>query len=74
MKNEDRESELASKLIEPFWTKDVNVQILSLLATELNPRTRDVQCLPPFSVCPKSVMSSPDSRGEICEVPGSGNA
>lgn len=49
--------------------KDVNVQTLSLLATEMNPRTRDVRCLPPFTVCPKGVMSPPDSGGDICEVP-----
>ncbi|KAG0572172.1 hypothetical protein KC19_VG074400 [Ceratodon purpureus] len=72
LRNGDRESELVSKLIDPFWTKDVNVQILSLLLTELNPRTRDVWYLPPLSVCTKTVMSSriAATRYAKCRVQG----
>ena len=63
---EDRLQQLKTALMEPFWTKDLNVQILALVAKDLNPGTRDTRYKPPFSVCAKNVMSSPESYGEIC--------
>lgn len=61
----DREESLAAALMEPFKPKDTSLEILTLLARELDFRRRDTRYRPPLCVVANVLEKDVEPDGDM---------
>lgn len=56
---------MRQKMMEAFKTKDTNLEILVLIAKELDAGRRDTRYKAPFSIPDVAMISEPDVEGDV---------
>jgi hypothetical protein len=68
MDREDGEVIMRQKIMETFKPKDTNVEILALIAKELDAGRRDTRYKAPFSIPDRDITSEPDVESDVLIV------
>ena len=68
MDREDAEVTMRQKIMESFKTKDMNLEILALIAKELDAGRRDTRYKAPFSIPHKDITSEADIESDVLLV------
>lgn len=68
MQVNDSLSMMNRKMLEGFKSQDFNIEILTLLAKELDPERRDTRYKAPFSIAHKKALGDEDGDANLVEA------